>query len=126
MKHEPFISPHRQADKTTLHLPVDKLNREEKEILELYFVDGYTEKEVAKQLGCSQEYINNVYQGIQKKMRKSFYGGKGCTGKRIAKFFDSILEREDEEMESKIFDDEIIESDTYYDSNDLESDYYSD
>jgi DNA-binding CsgD family transcriptional regulator len=107
MKYEPLISPHKQTDKTILHLPVDKLNREEKEILELYFVDGYTEKEIAKQLRCSQKYVHNIYQGIQKKMRETFYGGKGCTSKKIAKHFDSILELEDKAMEAKLFDDEM-------------------
>ena len=70
------------VDKDLLKLAIDKLNKREKEIMNLRFgIDGLekekTQKEVASLLGISQSYISRLEKKIMKKMKKEIVSKTG-------------------------------------------------
>ena len=71
-----------EVDKDLLKVAIRKLNKREKEIMNLRFgIDGKTEektqKEVAVMLGISQSYISRLEKKIMKKMKKEIVSKTG-------------------------------------------------
>ena len=71
-----------EVDKDLLKIAIRKLNKREKEIMNLRFgIDGKTEektqKEVAVMLGISQSYISRLEKKIMKKMKKEIVSKTG-------------------------------------------------
>ena len=71
-----------EVDKDLLKSAIDKLNKREKEIMNLRFgIDGLekekTQKEVASLLGISQSYISRLEKKIMKKMKKEIVSKTG-------------------------------------------------
>ncbi|MCR5146538.1 MAG: RNA polymerase sporulation sigma factor SigE [Clostridia bacterium] len=83
---EPDVTSRRiedEVDKTLLHASIDKLNKRERNIMELRFGFGNyegnekTQKEVADMLGISQSYISRLEKKIINKMKKDIIGKTG-------------------------------------------------
>ena len=71
-----------EVDKDLLKIAIKKLNKREKEIMNLRFgIDGRneekTQKEVASLLGISQSYISRLEKKIMKKMKKEIMSKTG-------------------------------------------------
>ena len=71
-----------EVDKDLLKVAIKKLNKREKEIMNLRFgIDGRneekTQKEVAVLLGISQSYISRLEKKIMKKMKKEIVSKTG-------------------------------------------------
>ena len=71
-----------EVDKKLLKIAIKKLNKREKEIMNLRFgiegdVKEKTQKEVADLLGISQSYISRLEKKIMKKMKKEIVSKTG-------------------------------------------------
>ena len=83
---EPDVTSRRiedEVDKSLLHASIEKLNKRERNIMELRFgfgkYDGNekTQKEVADMLGISQSYISRLEKKIINKMKKDIISKTG-------------------------------------------------
>ena len=70
-----------------------KLTLRQKEVMELYFLEGYTQQQTAKKLGISQPTVNQHLSGKRRQGKKV---GGAC--KRIIKFIRAIDRKQTEEM----------------------------
>ena len=64
-------NPNKVIDKISLDMCVDKLRPVEKEIISLYYKDGYKEKEIANKLDMSINTISSIKNRAIKKIRKN-------------------------------------------------------
>tara|TARA_Y100000996_G_scaffold406718_1_gene383433 strand:+ start:1574 stop:2143 length:570 start_codon:yes stop_codon:yes gene_type:complete len=64
-------NPSRIIDKISLDMCVDKLRPVEKQIISLYYSDGYKEKEIAEELSISINTVSSIKNRAIKKMRKN-------------------------------------------------------
>ena len=64
-------NPNKVIDKISLDMCVDKLRPVEKEIISLYYKDGYKEKEIANKLDVSINTVSSIKNRAIKKIRKN-------------------------------------------------------
>ena len=80
-KFNPYFSIEDEVDKCLLKASMEKLNKREKNIMELRFgfINGNekTQKEVADMLGISQSYISRLEKKIINKMKKDILSKTG-------------------------------------------------
>ena len=64
-------NPSKVIDEISLDMCIDKLRPIEKEIISLYYKDGYKEKEIANKLDVSINTVSSIKNRAIKKIRKN-------------------------------------------------------